>query len=184
MRKTFFCLLLLPAFIIFKPSTTFAQSNLTVLVNVIETLQCLKDIKANKAELEKAGADIKANHANNDSVITLFRQKYSLVKVAADNILNSIIIDVTDKDKRKIFADRPSLVADYYNEPVSIYNMAVKDFNTNYAKLKGVKGIFDFLKDAAKLLFSEILNAAKRIAIEKLIEKIRTPYQMKDWSAL
>ncbi len=181
MKKLFYCLLLVSVSLCMQPAAAFAQRDITLLVNVTETLQFLKDIKTNKASLEKAVGEIKTKYAGKDSVISTFRQKYTFIKLAADNILNTLVIDLMDKQKRKIFVDRPSLITEYYDEQVSVYNQSVKDFNMSYSKLKGDKNLISFLREAGKLLVGELLNVTRRIAIEILIEKIRAPYQMKDW---
>ena len=135
------------------------------------------------ARAETIAREIKTKYKETDADYILLRDKYMVVKLAADNILNNLVIDLMDKDKRKLFKDRPGLITDLYSENVQLYNQSVLAFNAAYLKTKEGKdaGIFNFLKEVAGLLFSELMEAAKKIAIEVLVERLKAPYQMKSW---
>lgn len=154
-------------------------------MNVVETLQFLKDIKENKPRVEGIAKEIKTKYKDNDSSYIVLKDKYAIVKLTVDNILNNLVIDLMDKDRRKLFVERPNFINDIYKEHVQLYNHAVDDFNVAYVlSKKGETSIFPFLKKIAELFIGDLINATKKIAIEMLIEKVKAPYTMKYWSEI
>lgn len=185
MKKNFLLLLVLPILCLATPSVSKAQSGVNALMNVVETLQFLKDIKENKSKVEGLAKEIKTKYSESDSSYKIIKEKYAIVKLAGDNVLNNLVIDLMDKDKRKLFADRPGFINDLYKEDVLLYNHAVDDFNAAYLRTKkGDTGFLDIIKKLAELFIGDLISATKKLAIEILIEKIKRPYTMKSWSEI
>lgn len=182
MKKTIFLLFIVPALCITNTPSAKAQGGVTALVNAVETLQFLKDIRDNKGNLENTAKAVKGKYKESDSAYIVMRDKYAVVKLAADNILNNMVIDLMDRDKRKLFIDRPGIISDYYSENVQLYNNAVTDFKVSYLAItKSETSILNFLKNVANLLLGDLIQATKKIAIEILVEKLKAPYTMKSW---
>lgn len=185
MKKIIALFFIVPVLYITSPSSANAQSGVTALMNVVETLQFLKDIKENKGGLETIAKEIKDKYNAGDSTYLVLKSKYSYVKLAADNILNNLVIDLMDKDKRQLFIDRPNFISEYYSEHVQLYNTAVGEFKAAYMRTKsGETGILTFLKNVAGLILGDLIKATRRIAIEVLVEKLKAPYTMKSWNEI
>lgn len=184
MKKTVFLLIITP-FLLLSYTRAKAQSGVTALINAVETLQFLKDIKANNVRIEERAREIKEKFREGDSTYVVIRDKYEVVRLAVDNILNTLVIDLMDKDKRRLFTDRPSMINEYYGENVQLYNYQVAEFMSAYKRsLKGDAGLLDVLKTLANVFLGELVTATRRIAIEILVEKLKAPYVMKPWKSI